>query len=654
MSYSINYSDPTKSAIVVDDYSITGASSNADTTLSVGFIRKNASDYAATLSGNFLHLLENFASPDFPTNPVQGQLWFDSANSLLKINMPQAGGTNWRPASGIWSSSTQPDGMAGDLWVDTSTGQLFINTDGSASWTLIGPAFSSSLKTGSYPDVINDNFGTPHKIIKNYIDDTVVEIISSESFVPQTKINGFTSLLPGINLTSNNGALINATSYSTKNLAVTSPFTANISANNFVRNDIDNTINAALTVLNGVIVGSNSAFKLAINPTSQKESQIINAYNGGKITFVLNNNNYLTTLMNINGFSQNVGIALGSREPNASAALEVGGNAIINGALAATITTVTSLNVTGNTAVSGSQSIGGNLSVTGLVSISSATVSTDAARFTVITATNYFSGNLQGTASLANGLTGVTTWQLTDQLSGVTSNWSGVAGNVTFDAKLTPNAVTSQTVSTLSSATDWTNFYNTGNTFSLLGVATNNTPPTSSQLVQIEKENFLSDIIGKLIPTGTILPWAGGIDNNISYNNLDTNNRIPAGWLLCDGQQVYISKFNALFGVIGYTYNPPGASSTSTFALPDLRGRSIVGYDNMYNGLIPVAAAGRIPGANTPTFTNNGESALVSGGTSTVFLSTGTASTGSGTQVDNATSINVMNPYLAMNYIIKV
>jgi microcystin-dependent protein len=44
----------------------------------------------------------------------------------------------------------------------------------------------------------------------------------------------------------------------------------------------------------------------------------------------------------------------------------------------------------------------------------------------------------------------------------------------------------------------------------------------------------------------------------------------PRGWALCDGQLLPISQNTALFSLLGITY---GGNGTTTFALPDLRGR---------------------------------------------------------------------------------
>lgn len=50
-------------------------------------------------------------------------------------------------------------------------------------------------------------------------------------------------------------------------------------------------------------------------------------------------------------------------------------------------------------------------------------------------------------------------------------------------------------------------------------------------------------------------------------------NFAPRGWALCDGQLLPISQNTALFSLLGTTF---GGDGRTTFALPDLRGRSIV------------------------------------------------------------------------------
>ena len=47
-------------------------------------------------------------------------------------------------------------------------------------------------------------------------------------------------------------------------------------------------------------------------------------------------------------------------------------------------------------------------------------------------------------------------------------------------------------------------------------------------------------------------------------------NFAPKGWAFCQGQLLSISQNTALFSLLGTTY---GGNGTTTFALPDLRGR---------------------------------------------------------------------------------
>lgn len=66
----------------------------------------------------------------------------------------------------------------------------------------------------------------------------------------------------------------------------------------------------------------------------------------------------------------------------------------------------------------------------------------------------------------------------------------------------------------------------------------------------------------------------------------------PSGWLLCYGQAVSRTTYARLFDVIGTTYG--AGDGSTTFNLPDLRGRVMAGKDNMGG-----AAASRLTSAGT-------------------------------------------------------
>ena len=48
----------------------------------------------------------------------------------------------------------------------------------------------------------------------------------------------------------------------------------------------------------------------------------------------------------------------------------------------------------------------------------------------------------------------------------------------------------------------------------------------------------------------------------------------PVNWLFCDGSVLNIAQYNALYALIGTTY---GGNGSTTFAVPDLRGRLPIG-----------------------------------------------------------------------------
>ncbi len=54
-------------------------------------------------------------------------------------------------------------------------------------------------------------------------------------------------------------------------------------------------------------------------------------------------------------------------------------------------------------------------------------------------------------------------------------------------------------------------------------------------------------------------------------------NFAPRGWAFCEGQLLPISENTALFSILGTTY---GGDGRTTFALPDLRGRTAIGAGN--------------------------------------------------------------------------
>ncbi|MFO0909471.1 MAG: tail fiber protein [Isosphaeraceae bacterium] len=77
-------------------------------------------------------------------------------------------------------------------------------------------------------------------------------------------------------------------------------------------------------------------------------------------------------------------------------------------------------------------------------------------------------------------------------------------------------------------------------------------------------------------------------------------NFAPQGYALCNGQLLPISQNTALFSLLGTMY---GGNGTSTFGLPDLRGRVAIGF-GQGPGLSNVTQ-GEQGGTETVTLTSN-------------------------------------------------
>lgn len=101
---------------------------------SISILGKGIKNYGEFLMENLLHMLENFASTQPPINPLEGQIWYDLAEDKPKVFSKEA---RWVSINRVSTTEpTQPGN--GDLWFDLSRGTLFSYNSATQQWMSIG------------------------------------------------------------------------------------------------------------------------------------------------------------------------------------------------------------------------------------------------------------------------------------------------------------------------------------------------------------------------------------------------------------------------------------------------------------------------------------------------------------------------------------
>jgi hypothetical protein len=572
--YTLNFSDPSKTTTVV----ITGPTKNNYST-SLDLVGPGYVAYGETIAQDFLKLLENFASPNPPLNPIEGQLWYDTSNpgrKILRVNNGAVTSARWPSANGIYQQANDPsieysqNLIDGDIWVDTGNTQVKIRYGD--SWTLVGPSVSTSdTKTGTESVDLVSNTGVTYPVILNWVNGKVVEIISFNTFTPRTVIDGFAVLNPGINLTTRVAAKYNGLADRAKTLEITNG--VYIQASEVMKN----TVPASQRQIHAGSLIVESSLGLFVRRPNQTNKEIkIGTSTGTNIGLVeygfaagtlkvgVTDNSYIK-------FDGDKGTVAINTTPVANIALTVNGKGTFaeNVTITATNTTTNSLTVGGTVSIAGHTQVTGNLNVRGLTEISTGSTLTvgnvvpinsttslgSAARpFESVYVKNIGSSTtyvrIFGSVTTATQLESNRTFRVIGHSTSSAVTFNGTT-NVTFTTTLTRLTISNPIGGTTST---------TSATQTLMVL---NTATVDSEIQSISKSNFLSDVYPGLISTGMIL----GYVSPGPYND----------WLYCDGTQYIASNYTNLYGLIGDKYSTGTVVTPGYFRVPNLTTATLSG-----------------------------------------------------------------------------
>lgn len=290
---------------------------------SITLIGKNVSSYGSYYNTNFIHLLENFASPVQPRSPLVGQLWYNTALGRMFVYNQT---NQFKPVGGPIVSPTTPTGVvAGELWLDTVKKQLSVY-DGS-NFITAGPIYDTTQGKAGWvvEEIVGDDVIT-YTVSSLYNNGILLAILSEVGFTPAVPYQGIAQVNPG--LTFNNsisGIRVTATATNATSIA-------NVDSTKFVRNDTNQTIDGQLSILSngGVQVGALNNIQMYVDDLSNQASTIYSAYPDALLKLVVTGATEGTTT----GLAINpVGKKIGVWTESPATALDVAGDLTVRGNL---------------------------------------------------------------------------------------------------------------------------------------------------------------------------------------------------------------------------------------------------------------------------------------------------------------------------------
>jgi len=379
MPYIINTYNGQQIAVVQDG--------TVDSTTDIKLVGKNYAGFGEIINENFVHLLESFSGANQPPNPLAGQVWYDSANRVIKFY----DGNRFRIAGGAEIGPNQPVGLArGDLWWETDGEQLYVYNG--EDFILVGPVSTGGEGVSQVTSrVVKDVSANDRTILTYTVNDAVMGITAKDEFILDSSKNpiaGFSSIKKGFNLASESsvpGIRYHGTAVNADNLG-------GIPAAQYVLNSGLQSFADQVKFLGdeGLTVGAGEDLKLHItsgdvgNLTNQVGNAIqfqVNTGTGSAVVAKFNQNQFLPATNNTGSLG-----SISTRWANVYCGnIDIDSTGVLTGNVTG--------NLTGNSAGTHTGDVVGNV-----------TASTGTSSFNNLTVNGTLTATVQGTSDVANKL----------------------------------------------------------------------------------------------------------------------------------------------------------------------------------------------------------------------------------------------------------
>ena len=583
---------------------------------SLTLIGKNVSSFGDAQNENFVKMLENFNNDKQPRSPLQGQIWFNSNDTVMRPLIFD--GSNWRPmAVSLYSTSTTDTlinatsspaipyaaSQPGDFWFNSATKQLYVITSTSSEKVLIGPDDVPGYGTTRLSSTtIVDDQGTTRPVIKILLNGETVGILSNITFTPNSSNTqaGFSKVYRGLTFKNYNSS----TRYTTATTDVLLHGLHEQLDQSYVRRNVSEHIQENWYIDTGYSLrfGTQSQSGIYWSTTATSLDLISSGAikletSGGQLSF--NGNSIFASSTISLGTSTSQFNTVYTKKLSSGAPteigrieglwkLEAGSNLVAEEDLSNSLgtsahrfntlysTKLSSGATTNEGLLEGVWHVSQSSQILPLNDLSNNLGSTTKRFNTVFVGTltsskiagsPVFGGSVipessnsfdLGTQSFLWRTLNASNAQLTS-LSAITATIStGVIGEV--------NATSVRSSAFIDQAGLTINSFDTDGSLasnSNSKVSTQRAVKTYVDYTAQGLSNLINSSISNVpkIPSGTIF-YHGGVN-------------VPSGYLMCDGSQYQIAQYPELFAAIGYAHGGGGGA----FAVPDLRGMFVRGYD---------------------------------------------------------------------------